>query len=197
MPGAGVGERVLVKTVVEPDPPLLSATSDSTIIQIGLEAFEVTLGRLPKLGRGLELGLQVAAIDLVEAPHLAIADLHRRRRDREAWGGALEAARAVLNSAHRQVEGDTEMAYALTGTLSELQRTIRTLRVFIEYIEQKQRLGLGHAVWTARENVGDEPFFVHLAEVLANVTDAAVCLRRLAPKASIIAALFCQTVRPT
>jgi paraquat-inducible protein B len=76
--------------------------------------------------RGLVAGLDRDLQPAVEGLAPAIEELN----------ATLEAARAVLNSAHRQVEGDTEMAYALTGTLSELQRTIRTLRVFIEYIEQ-------------------------------------------------------------
>ncbi len=36
----------------------------------------------------------------------------------------------------------------------------------IVYVEQERRLGLGHAVWTAREAVGDEPFFCVLGDTI-------------------------------
>lgn len=36
----------------------------------------------------------------------------------------------------------------------------------ITYVEQTQRLGLGHAVWTARDAVGDAPFFCVLGDTI-------------------------------
>jgi glucose-1-phosphate thymidylyltransferase len=36
----------------------------------------------------------------------------------------------------------------------------------ITYVEQERRLGLGHAVWTAHETVGDEPFFCILGDTI-------------------------------
>lgn len=36
----------------------------------------------------------------------------------------------------------------------------------ITYVQQEQRLGLGHAVWTAREAVGDAPFFCVLGDTI-------------------------------
>ena len=36
----------------------------------------------------------------------------------------------------------------------------------ITYVEQERRLGLGHAVWTARQAVGDEPFFCILGDTI-------------------------------
>jgi len=36
----------------------------------------------------------------------------------------------------------------------------------ITYVEQERRLGLGHAVWTAREAVGDHPFFCVLGDTI-------------------------------
>jgi glucose-1-phosphate thymidylyltransferase len=36
----------------------------------------------------------------------------------------------------------------------------------ITYVEQERRLGLGHAVWTAREAVGDEAFFCVLGDTI-------------------------------
>jgi UTP--glucose-1-phosphate uridylyltransferase len=48
----------------------------------------------------------------------------------------------------------------------------------IAYVRQQEPLGLGHAVWCARELVGDEPFAVLLADdlILADVP----CLRQMA-----------------
>lgn len=39
----------------------------------------------------------------------------------------------------------------------------------ITYVEQERRLGLGHAVWTARHAVGDEPFFCILGDTILKV----------------------------
>jgi UTP--glucose-1-phosphate uridylyltransferase len=46
------------------------------------------------------------------------------------------------------------------------------------YIRQPSPLGLGHAVWCARPVVGDEPFFVHLADDLIDAKTP--CLRQMA-----------------
>src|SRR5579863_1137381 len=49
--------------------------------------------------------------------------------------------------------------------LAEMVRTISNLVQF-SYTRQKEPLGLGHAVLTARELVGDEPFAVLLGDVI-------------------------------
>jgi UTP--glucose-1-phosphate uridylyltransferase len=46
------------------------------------------------------------------------------------------------------------------------------------YIRQPSPLGLGHAVWCAKPVVGDEPFYVHLADDLVDSTTP--CLRQMA-----------------
>src|SRR5579862_473397 len=51
------------------------------------------------------------------------------------------------------------------GDLAELVRSISNL-VSFSYTRQKEPLGLGHAVLTARELVGDEPFAVLLGDVI-------------------------------
>lgn len=51
------------------------------------------------------------------------------------------------------------------GELAELVRSISNL-VHFSYTRQKEPLGLGHAVLTARELVGDEPFAVLLGDVI-------------------------------
>lgn len=46
------------------------------------------------------------------------------------------------------------------------------------YIRQPAPLGLGHAVWCAKPVVGNEPFFVHLADDL--IDGATPCLKQMA-----------------
>lgn len=36
----------------------------------------------------------------------------------------------------------------------------------ITFVEQAERLGLGHAIWTAKEAIGDEPFFCILGDTI-------------------------------
>ena len=49
--------------------------------------------------------------------------------------------------------------------------------IHVAYVRQKEALGLGHAVYTARELVGDEPFAVLLAD---DVIDAEIpCLKQM------------------
>lgn len=58
----------------------------------------------------------------------------------------------------------------------------------ITYVEQERRLGLGHAVWTARDVVGDEPFFCILGDTilkadfraLLSSPDSVIAVRRVA-----------------
>jgi UTP--glucose-1-phosphate uridylyltransferase len=49
--------------------------------------------------------------------------------------------------------------------------------VSFRYIEQREPLGLGHAVLCARDAVGDEPFFVHLPDDL--IRSQVGCLQQL------------------
>jgi UTP--glucose-1-phosphate uridylyltransferase len=49
-----------------------------------------------------------------------------------------------------------------TGLLEEVRRTWSTVRV--SFVRQERPLGLGHAVLTARDAVGDEPFAVMLPD---------------------------------
>src|SRR5436853_6774496 len=61
----------------------------------------------------------------------------------------------------------------------ELLKVVRQISdmIHVAYVRQKEALGLGHAVLTARELVGDEPFAVLLAD---DVIDSKVpCLKQL------------------
>jgi UTP--glucose-1-phosphate uridylyltransferase len=62
--------------------------------------------------------------------------------------------------------------------LAQLVRDVLPSYASCIYIRQPAPLGLGHAVWCARPVVGDEPFFVHLAD---DLIDAKVpCLKQMA-----------------
>ena len=80
----------------------------------------------------------------------------------------------VTGASKRAIEDhfdtDPELERALTEAgKDELLATIRDIvpeGVSCVYIRQGEPLGLGHAVLCARPAVGDEPFFVHLADDL-------------------------------
>src|SRR5215472_16322489 len=62
-----------------------------------------------------------------------------------------------------------ELAHQLAGRGKEgLREHIRSISGLLQmtYIRQKQALGLGHAILTARDLVGDEPFAVLLSDVI-------------------------------
>jgi UTP--glucose-1-phosphate uridylyltransferase len=76
------------------------------------------------------------------------------------------------------IEDHFDVSYELEKILEEKKKTelLRVVRqisdmIHVAYVRQKEALGLGHAVLTARELVGDEPFAVLLAD---DVIDAEV-----------------------
>ena len=92
----------------------------------------------------------------------------------------------VTGSSKRAIEDhfdkDAELERALTGSgKEELLHTIQEIvpdGVSCIYIRQGEPLGLGHAVLCARPAVGDEPFFVHLADDL--IKGSPGCLAQMA-----------------
>ena len=80
----------------------------------------------------------------------------------------------VTGASKRAIEDhfdtDPELERALSdGGKTELLKSIRGVvpeHVSCVYVRQGEPLGLGHAVLCARPAVGDEPFFVHLADDL-------------------------------
>lgn len=92
----------------------------------------------------------------------------------------------VTGSSKRAIEDhfdvDSELEQALTDSgKDELLRSIQDIvpaGVSCIYIRQGQPLGLGHAVLCARPAVGDEPFFVHLADDL--IAGSPGCLSQMA-----------------
>jgi UTP--glucose-1-phosphate uridylyltransferase len=94
----------------------------------------------------------------------------------------------VTGSSKRAIEDhfdtDPELEAALTESgKDELLRSIRDIvpsGVSCIYIRQGKPLGLGHAVLCARPAVGNEPFFVHLADDL--IAGSPGCLTQMATK---------------
>ncbi len=92
----------------------------------------------------------------------------------------------VTGASKRAIEDhfdtDPELERALTESgKDELLATIRGIvpeGVTCVYIRQGEPLGLGHAVLCARPAVGDEPFFVHLADDL--IAGEPGCLAQMA-----------------
>ena len=48
----------------------------------------------------------------------------------------LSAAEETLKHASTQLQGDTELSYQVNGTLNEVERAVRSLRIFLDYIER-------------------------------------------------------------
>ena len=92
----------------------------------------------------------------------------------------------VTGSSKRAIEdhfdSDPQLEQALTKSgKDELLRSIQGIvpeGVSCIYIRQGEPLGLGHAVLCARPAVGDEPFFVHLADDLISAHPG--CLSQMA-----------------
>ncbi len=92
----------------------------------------------------------------------------------------------VTGSSKRAIEDhfdtDADLERALTGAgkedMLEMVRGIVPPGVSCIYIRQGEPLGLGHAVLCARPAVGNEPFFVHLADDL--IQGEPPCLKQMA-----------------
>lgn len=104
----------------------------------------------------------------------------------EAIAAGAEKLVFVTGSSKRSIEDhfdqDPELERALEANnkhdLLDLVRNIVPPNVTCIYIRQGEPLGLGHAVLCAKPAVGDEPFFVHLADDL--IASDIACLRQMA-----------------
>jgi UTP--glucose-1-phosphate uridylyltransferase len=87
--------------------------------------------------------------------------------------------RAIPDHFDRAYELENELALRGKKQRLELVRDILPAGVDCVYIRQTQALGLGHAVHCARNLVGDEPFFVILADDLIH-NSGKPCLTQMA-----------------
>jgi UTP--glucose-1-phosphate uridylyltransferase len=104
----------------------------------------------------------------------------------EAIAAGAERLVFITGASKRAIEDHFDTDEELEKLLesqgkSDLARQVRSVlpsRASCIYIRQPAPLGLGHAVLCARPAVGDEPFFVHLAD---DLIDAEVpCLKQMA-----------------
>jgi UTP--glucose-1-phosphate uridylyltransferase len=92
----------------------------------------------------------------------------------------------ITGSSKRAIEDHFDSDHELEEALEKQGKEdlLKALRDIVPswasciYIRQPSPLGLGHAVWCAKPVVGNEPFFVHLADDLIDAPTA--CLRQMA-----------------
>jgi UTP--glucose-1-phosphate uridylyltransferase len=102
----------------------------------------------------------------------------------EALAAGCNRIIIVTGRGKQAIEDHFDVSYELEKMLeergkSDLLKTVRQISdmIYVAYVRQKEALGLGHAVLTARELVGNEPFAVLLAD---DVIDAQVpCLKQM------------------
>lgn len=102
----------------------------------------------------------------------------------EAVASGIEDIIIVTGKGKRAIEDHFDLAFELEQSLAEkgkynLLDKVRysTNLADIHYIRQKEPKGLGHAVWCARNFIGDEPFAVLLGDDI--VQSNTPCLRQL------------------
>jgi len=92
----------------------------------------------------------------------------------EARAAGIEQIIFVTGRGKNAIEDYFDIAYELESTLGarakhDVLETLNGSRLApgnVAYIRQQEPLGLGHAVWCARDLIGDEPFAVLLADEL-------------------------------
>lgn len=90
----------------------------------------------------------------------------------EAIEAGIEQMIFVTGRGKSAIEDHFDIAYELEATMSERGKSLEVLETTrlkpgaVAYVRQQEPLGLGHAVWCARDIVGDEPFAIFLADEL-------------------------------
>lgn len=101
----------------------------------------------------------------------------------EAIESGIEDIIIVTGKGKRAIEDHFDHAFELEQTLLEkgkydlLEKVQESSKVNIHYIRQKEPKGLGHAVWCAKNFIGDEPFAVLLGDDIVQADKP--CLRQL------------------
>ena len=90
----------------------------------------------------------------------------------EAIEAGIEQMIFVTGRGKTAIEDHFDIAYELETTMASRGKSRAVLSQTrlkpgaIAYVRQQEPLGLGHAVWCARDIVGDEPFAIFLADEL-------------------------------
>ncbi|WP_435169785.1 UTP--glucose-1-phosphate uridylyltransferase GalU [Paenibacillus glycanilyticus] len=101
----------------------------------------------------------------------------------EAIASGIEDIIIVTGKGKRAIEDHFDHAFELEhnlfskGKFELLDEVRRSSNVDIHYIRQKEARGLGHAVWCARNFIGDEPFAVLLGDDI--VQSHVPCVKQL------------------
>lgn len=102
----------------------------------------------------------------------------------EAVASGIEDIIIVTGKGKRSIEDHFDHAFELEhnlfskGKFDLLDEVRRSSNVDIHYIRQKEARGLGHAVWCARNFIGNEPFAVLLGDDI--VQSQTPCIQQLA-----------------
>lgn len=104
----------------------------------------------------------------------------------EAVASGIEDIIIVTGRGKRAIEDHFDNAFELEQNLEEKEKfellekvKESTNLVDIHYIRQKEPKGLGHAVWSARKFIGDEPFAVLLGDDIVVNESGQPCLKQL------------------
>ncbi len=101
----------------------------------------------------------------------------------EAVASGIEDIIIVTGKGKRAIEDHFDNAFELEQNLIQkgkydlLEKVKEPSKVDIHYIRQKEPKGLGHAVWCARNFIGDEPFAVLLGDDIVQAETP--CLKQL------------------
>ncbi|WP_121616238.1 UTP--glucose-1-phosphate uridylyltransferase GalU [Virgibacillus halodenitrificans] len=101
----------------------------------------------------------------------------------EAVDSGIEDIIIVTGKGKRAIEDHFDSAYELEENLLKkgkydlLEKVQKSANVEIHYIRQKEPKGLGHAIWSARKFIGNEPFAVLLGDDI--VQNKIPCLKQL------------------
>lgn len=88
----------------------------------------------------------------------------------EAIEAGIEQMIFVTGRGKSAIEDHFDIAYELETTMAARGKSLEILEATrlkpgaVAYVRQQEPMGLGHAVWCARDIVGDEPFAVLLAD---------------------------------
>lgn len=88
----------------------------------------------------------------------------------EAIEAGIEQMIFVTGRGKSAIEDHFDIAYELERTMSERGKDLSVLAATrlgpgaCAYVRQQEPLGLGHAIWCARDIVGDEPFAIFLPD---------------------------------
>ncbi|WP_217560485.1 UTP--glucose-1-phosphate uridylyltransferase GalU [Paenibacillus sp. GbtcB18] len=102
----------------------------------------------------------------------------------EAIESGIEDIIIVTGKGKRAIEDHFDNSFELErnllekGKLSLLDEVLKSAKVEIHYIRQKEPKGLGHAVWCARKFIGNEPFAVLLGDDIVD-SENNPCLKQM------------------